>query len=287
MRRARAGAFRRVRREVGAADMRANPSPTRSAGVSGPAGRSQARFGLAAAGKLCALTRASDQRRRGAPGAACRSPPCRWSSPGRRRAHLGAHRGGRARGGRRSSATGPNAAARALKTGAARTIVAGRARHHEPVLRRAAARRADRGARRRLRGRADRHGQRPRAGAPRRPRRCTPGPPTGCCCSRSTRRRRPAGSRADRRDRVREPRPSVGAARRPRAAPRPRSATCWSSGHRGSATSRRSTTGRRSALRRRAVDRLVGGTVPRVRTDFSLDAGARRGARAAARPPGR
>ena len=85
----------------------------------------------------------------------------------------------------------PNAAARALKTGAARTVALGRPRRHEPVLRRAAPRRPDRRARGELRGRADRHEQRPRLG--RRVGRGAAGRPgrRAACCSRSTRRRAP------------------------------------------------------------------------------------------------
>ena len=177
----------------------------------------------------------------------------------------------------------PNAAARALKMGAARTIVLVVPDITNPffggLLRGAqtAARAAG------LRGRADRHRQRPRLGRR-----------LGRGAARRSRRRaaavrgRPAAPRgglgADRRDRVRGPRPPVGAARRrgrhrgghpppARARPppdRPRRVGARPADVQGAPPHRRPP--------------ASAGEVPRVRTDFTLDAARAAHARAADAP---
>ena len=84
----------------------------------------------------------------------------------------------------------PNAAARALKTGAARTIVLVVPDITNPFFG-GLLRGAQTAARAAGYAVALIDTTTTATGAPRRPRRCTPGRRTGCCCSRSTRRSAP------------------------------------------------------------------------------------------------
>ena len=196
------------------------------------------------------------------------------------RAHLRAHGGGGPRRGRRSSATGPNVAARALRTGVARSVALVVPDITNPFFGRVL-RGAQRAAQqRRLHRRAGRHRQRPRlggrvaAGAARRP------------------RRRPAavrGRAAARRDRARDRRSrcarassrSSGSTSRP--ASTARSTTCSGSATAGSATSPRASTRRPSTCAASAIGARLGERRRRpCAAPFTFE-GAARGRRPAAR----
>ena len=266
------------RREVGAATW-GGILPDPVCPVSGPGGEAQAaRVGPAA--KLWPLERACDQHRCGTQCGVSQSP-CRLSSPARPRA--GSPRAPRRRCARRRGAGLPPERRRA---GAEDRRGAGdrprRAGHHQPVPRRAAARRPDRRPRRRLRGRADRHGQRPQWGA-RLAEALRAGLAEGLLLFEVDPPPFSEGGGADRGDRVRgrgHPSARLDVA----AAPRRASATSWPSATGGSAAST-PMWDMTTFIRRRGggPDRRGRGAPRRPRTWDR--AGARGGARVAARAP--